>query len=85
MAGTVEGGTKASITNKKRYGEDFYRTIGGIGGRAAGSKGFASENVGSDGLTGRQRAKIAGSIGGRASRRVGGKYESWRGDDKDFS
>lgn len=33
MAGSVEGGKKASITNKSRYGDSFYKTIGRAGGK----------------------------------------------------
>lgn len=29
MAGTKEGAAKAAQTNKEKYGEDFYRIIGG--------------------------------------------------------
>ncbi len=46
MAGTKVGGLKASITNKKRWGADFYSTIGKKGGGAfwqdSSNKGFAS-------------------------------------------
>lgn len=28
MAGTVEGGRQAAITNKLRYGDDFYKKLG---------------------------------------------------------
>lgn len=42
MSGTIKGGKKASKTLRKRYGKDFYRTIGAKGGRAKGViKGFA--------------------------------------------
>lgn len=33
MAGTLAGGRKAAITNKQKYGEDFYARIGAKGGR----------------------------------------------------
>jgi general stress protein YciG len=69
MAGTKEGGVKASITNKAKYGSEFYKTIGRRGGKATGIKGFASGVVGKDGLTGRQRAKLAGQKGGAISKR----------------
>lgn len=34
MVGTRVGGIKASITNKERQGEDFYKNIGKKGGSA---------------------------------------------------
>jgi hypothetical protein len=69
MAGTKIGGIKAAETNKKRYGEDFYRKIGAEGGKKSRGGGFASEKVGKDGLTGRERAKVAGAKGVEARRR----------------
>ena len=41
MAGTTIGGLKASKTNRKRYGKDFYKTIAAKGGRVKVPKGFA--------------------------------------------
>lgn len=70
MAGTPEGGLKAKLTNTKTYGKDYYARIGRIGGQNGRTGGFASDIVGKDGLTGRQRAKVAGVKGGRLSRRV---------------
>ena len=69
MPGTREGAAKAVLTNKKIHGEDFYKRIGSKGGRNGTTGGFASDKVGEDGLTGRQRASIAGAIGGFKSRR----------------
>lgn len=69
MAGTRSGGLKAKATNLKIHGEDFYRRIGAIGGRNGSSGGFASDVVGKDGLTGPERARIAGKKGGAISRR----------------
>ena len=69
MAGTVLGGLKASETNRKRYGKDWYARIGKIGGKKGHSGGFASETVGKDGLTGAERAKKCGAIGGKKSKR----------------
>ena len=60
MAGTKEGGRKASITNKLKHGEDFYQRIGRKGGRNGHTGGFASN---------RELARIAGAKGGRLSRR----------------
>ena len=69
MAGTKEGGRKAAITNMKKNGLDFYKRIGRKGGQNGHTGGFASNKVGKDGLTGLQRAKAAGRIGGKISRR----------------
>lgn len=69
MSGTVEGGKKVAITNKRKYGEDYYHRIGALGGKEGKTGGFASLIIGKDGLTGRQRALVAGAKGGRISRR----------------
>lgn len=69
MAGTKAGGIKARNTNLKRYGKDFYRNAGRLGGLAGTTGGFKSDVVGKDGLTGRERAVIAGQKGGKKSRR----------------
>lgn len=69
MSGTVAGGRKTARTNKKLYGKDYYRTIGAMGGKNGHTGGFASNKIGADGLTGRQRAAIAGATGGRISRK----------------
>jgi general stress protein YciG len=60
MAGTKDGGIKAAQTNKKRYGMDFYETIGRKGGSISTGGGFAKN---------RALAVEAGRKGGRASRR----------------
>lgn len=67
MPGTKEGGAKAAATNKAKYGEEFYAKIGQIGGKNGTTGGFASNFVGKDGLTGRQRARVVGAKGGRIS------------------
>lgn len=69
MAGTPQGGKKAAQANMAKYGADFYREIGRKGGQNGHSGGFASEVVGKDGLTGRQRAHIVGVKGGKISKR----------------
>ena len=74
MAGTKEGARKAKETIKQRHGADFFARIGEIGGHNGHTGGFASEVVGKDGLTGRQRAKVAGSIGGAKSKRGPAKH-----------
>ncbi len=60
MAGTRAGGKAAAATNKKTYGDDFYRIIGAKGGRLGRTGGFAAN---------RELARIAGAKGGRISRR----------------
>lgn len=69
MAGTLAGGLKARDTNYKEHGEDFYRRIGKLGGQISTTGGFASKKRGKDGLTGPERAKLAGAIGGFKSKR----------------
>lgn len=69
MAGTVSGGKKAAQKNIKLHGKDFYREIGRKGGKRSTTGGFASQKVGKDGLTGTERARIAGAKGGRRSKR----------------
>jgi hypothetical protein len=69
MAGTKLGGQRCAATNIAKYGDDFYRNIGAIGGKRGNTGGFASNKVGKDGLTGRQRASVVGTHGGRVSKR----------------
>lgn len=59
-------------TMKKKYGDklhDHYAEMGRKGGLLGRSGGFASKKVGKDGLTGRERASIAGQKGGALSKR----------------
>lgn len=80
MAGTIEGGKKAAATNIAKYGKDFYRRMGQKGGRNGHTGGFASDVIGADGLTGKERAKIAGAKGGKKSSRAGvknGQGKKW--------
>lgn len=67
--GTKEGAKKASITNRARYGEDWYKKIGSIGGQRGTTGGYACLERGADGLTGPERARISGAKGGAISRR----------------
>ena len=69
MPGTKAGGLKAAATNKAKYGEGFYARIGKKGGANGHTGGFNSEKVGADGLTGFERARIAGAKGRSVSRR----------------
>lgn len=70
MSGTKEGGAKAAAKNKAKD-PNFYKKIGAKGGRNGNTGGFASTEIGADGLTGRERAKVAGVLGGRMSSRFG--------------
>ena len=75
---------KAKQTIQARYGYDYYAKIGAIGGANGTTGGFASELVGKDGLTGRERARKMGIVGGSISRRGpakkvhGSQSERWR-------
>lgn len=60
MAGTKEGGQKAAKTNKARYGTDWYKKIGTIGGKNSHTGGFAANP---------ELAREAGRKGGRISKR----------------
>jgi general stress protein YciG len=62
MAGTRDGGRKASVTNKKKYGDDFYKRIGHQGGSKSHpeTRAFA---------TNPELAKAAGAKGGKVSKR----------------
>lgn len=75
MAGNPTGGQRAAQTNKEKYGSDFYKKIGAKGGAKGHTGGFASQHVGADGLTGRERARIVGSQGGRTSKRTQSKIQ----------
>lgn len=75
MVGTKAGGMKAAATNKMKHGKDFYATIGKKGGMNGTTGGFYSNKVGKDGLTGRERARVAGRKGRLISRRGKVKYE----------
>lgn len=60
MAGTKKGGMKAAETNKSRYGSDFYKKIGKVGGQKSTTGGFAANP---------ELAREAGRKGGKKSRR----------------
>lgn len=62
MAGTKSGGKSAAQTNKEKYGDDFYKKIGTIGGKNGHTGGFHVN---------RELARIAGRKGGMKSRRTG--------------
>lgn len=58
MAGTKEGGASAATTNKAKYGPDFYKKIGAIGGKNGHTGGFYAN---------RELARKVGAIGGARS------------------
>lgn len=60
MAGTKKGGQKAAETNKERYGSDFYKKIGKVGGQKSTTGGFAANP---------ELAREAGRKGGKKSKR----------------
>lgn len=67
MAGTLAGGKAASETNKLKYGENFYKDIGRMGGKKKTDlpKGFAYMKA--TGNT--EKIREAGRKGGEISRR----------------
>lgn len=64
MAGNITGGKLAAATNKAKYGENFYREIGALGGKKGTTGGFWAD---------RELARIAGAKGGRISK-IGYRY-----------
>lgn len=61
MPGTKDGGIAARDTNYKKYGQDFYRYVGSLGGSACSPlKGFGTR---------RDLASSAGKVGGSRSKR----------------
>lgn len=61
MAGTKEDGKKAAATNKAKYGDNFYASIGAKGGKAQVSKGFSCMSY--------EKRSAAGRKGGKISKR----------------
>ena len=61
MAGTKAGGRKVATTNKEKYGDDFYKRIGAMGGKVGRTGGFFAN---------RELAREAGRKGGTISRRT---------------
>lgn len=60
MPGTKQGGLSAAKTNKDKYGADYYKRIGAMGGKLGRTGGFYAD---------RELARRAGAKGGRLSRR----------------
>ena len=52
-----------------KYGDDFYKRIGQRGGQRGTTGGWACLEKGKDGLTGPERARIAGAKAGQISKR----------------
>ena len=79
MSGTREGAIKTVATIRQRYGAGFYEKIGHMGGKAGRGpnclKGFAAD---------RERARVAGSLGGKISSRAGVKNGYGREAVKDI-
>jgi uncharacterized protein len=61
MAGTKLGGQKAAATNLAKYGPEFYKNIGAMGGKLGKTGGFFAN---------RELAREAGARGGRISKRT---------------
>jgi hypothetical protein len=70
VAGTISGGKLAAQTNMDEYDYDFFKRIGSMRGSKGRTDSFASDKVGPDGPTGRQRARIVGAKGGRIRQRL---------------
>lgn len=66
----VASGLKAAETNRTKHGEDFYARINAESHAKGHKGGFASDSIGKDGLTGRERARLAGAKGGKKSRKL---------------
>lgn len=64
MSGTKAGALIARETNKRKYGEDYYRVIGAKGGRNGTTGGFYYSMV-----NGYNWHKVAGRKGGLISKR----------------
>lgn len=66
MAGSIAGGKLAAETNKLKYGEDYYKKIGSMGGKGdrgqRQDKGFGSMDP--------KKHEAASRKGGRISKRV---------------
>ena len=77
--GHEEATKKWRKTMEKKYGgaSEYMKKIGSKGGSISTTGGFASKKVGKDGLTGRERAKKFGALGGKKSRRGSAYNKNW--------
>jgi general stress protein YciG len=66
VSGTAEGNRKRAETLRKKHGEDYLRESA-INAAKHSPGGFASNKIGKDGLTGKERAQKAGRKGGLVS------------------
>lgn len=73
MAGTKEGAAKAVKTCMAKHGKNFYKIIGAKGGRNGTTGGFFAN---------RELARIAGSKGGKISKR--GPAKKHEDEDEDI-
>lgn len=71
MAGTKTGGAKTAITNKSKYGSDFYAKIGSIGGKKSRRGGFYDRRPWYKKMLRAKNphAQQAGKLGGQISKR----------------
>ena len=74
MSGTSAGAAKAMETIYKKHGKDYFRTIGKSGGQNSSTGGFAQ------GEAGRERARQAGSVGGKKSKPGKTTYVDYKGE-----
>jgi hypothetical protein len=65
IAGTYEGGKAAARTNKRKYGDDYYRKIALKAQEAWDENGRKPRGFAAN----KELARIAGAAGGRISRR----------------
>ena len=71
---TKQGGATLVATMVKKYGsyeayKQSMRELGSRGGKIGNTGGFASNVIGNDGLTGYERARVAGRKSGEISRK----------------
>lgn len=69
MAGNKSGGLKTRDTNFDRYGRDFYKNIGSMGGKIIHNRDPETGKALKGFALNRERASQAGKIGGTRSRR----------------